>query len=559
MDLSRLRLNELVAELSSYVAELSVAKTQVQGLLDAVMAVSTGLDLDETLHQIVQAAVNLVDAEFGALGVLGGDGKLANFLTIGLDEATVASMGPLPTGHGLLGKLIADPRPLRLPSIGAHPESVGFPERHPPMRTFLGVPVRIRDTVFGNLYLTDKRGGGQFTEDDEVVVQALAAAAGIAVDNARMFEQTRQRQRWLEALTELTTDLLSGMDQDKALELVARRAVELTAADAALVLLTPDAHRDRRVVQAVVGDVDRAVLGRVISRDDPLIGDVVTSGSAMIETDLAGHRGETALAAALAGHQHSMAVTMRSGHHIAGVLLVLRGKEKAAFLDEQLPLLAFFGSQASLALELAVKQHMQRRLDVVSDRDRIGQELHENVIQRLFAVGLRLQGVIPAVGGTGARRVGESVKEIDQVIADIRTSVYDLQNAAEPQRLRGRLLDVVVQATDNTELTPTTRMHGTVDSAVPAVVAEHAVVVLTEALSNVVRHSRAHAVSVSVTADEEFDMEVADDGVGIQDGADGNGLRDMAERARSAGGSVSVSALPEGGTLVRWRVPLTGR
>jgi signal transduction histidine kinase len=559
VDLSRLRLNELVAELSSHVAELATAKSQVQGLLDAVMAVSTGLDLDETLHQIVQAAVHLVDAEYGALGVLDGDGKLANFLTIGLDEATVAGMGPLPTGHGLLGKLIADPRPLRLPRIGAHPESVGFPEHHPPMWTFLGVPVRIRDTVFGNLYLTNKRGGGWFTEDDEVVVQALAAAAGIAVDNARMFEQTRQRQRWLEALTELTTDLLSGMDQDKALALVARRAVELTAADAALVLLTPDGHRDRRVVQAVVGDVDRGVLGRVISHDDPLIGDVVASGAAVIETDLAGHRGGTALADALAGHQHSMAVTMRSGDHITGVLLVLRGKERPPFLDEQLPLLAFFGSQASLALELAVKQHMQRRLDVVSDRDRIGQELHEHVIQRLFAVGLRLQGAMPTVGDAGARRVGESVKEIDQVIAEIRTSVYDLQNAAEPQRLRGRLLDVVVQATDDTELTPTTRMHGSVDSAVPAMVAEHAVVVLTEALSNVVRHSRAHAVSVSVTADEDFDMEVADDGVGVPDGADGNGLRDMAERARSAGGSVSISALPEGGTLVRWRVPLTGR
>ncbi|HTI27298.1 MAG TPA: GAF domain-containing protein [Kutzneria sp.] len=558
MDLSRLRLNELVTELSAHVAELSTAKGQVQGLLDAVMAVSTGLDLDATLHRIVRAATELVDAEYGALGVLGSDGKLSNFVTIGIDEATVAAMGPLPTGHGILGKVIADPRPLRLPSIAAHPASVGFPERHPPMRTFLGVPVRIRDVVFGNLYLTDKR-GGRFTEDDEVVVQALAAAAGIAVDNARMFEQTRQRQRWLEALTELTTDLLSGMDQDQALELVARRAVDLTAADAALVLLTPDGRRDRRVVQAVVGDVDRAALGRVLGSDDPLIDDIVTSGAGVIETDLAGHRGETALRKELAGHQHSMAVTMRSGEHITGVLFVLRGKEKPPFVDDQLPLLAFFGSQASLALELAVKQQMQRRLDVVSDRDRIGQGLHEHVIQRLFAVGLRLQGVLPTVTGAGSRRVAESVKEIDLVIADIRKSVYDLQNAAESQPLRGRLLDLVVRATDDTELTPTTRMHGTVDSAVSAVVGEHAVVVLTEALANVVRHSHAHAVRVSVTAAEDFDMEVADDGVGVADGADGNGLRDMAERARAAGGSFSISAQPGGGTLVHWRVPLGGR
>jgi len=558
VDLSRLRLNELVAELSEHVAELATAKSQVQSLLDAVMAVSAGLDLDATLHRIVVAATELVDAEYGALGVLGPDGKLASFLTVGIDDATRATMGPLPTGHGLLGTVIAEPRPLRLPDIAAHPASVGFPEHHPPMRTFLGVPVLIRDTVFGNLYLTDKRGDSQFSADDEVVVQALAAAAGIAVDNARLFEQTRQRQRWLEALTELTTDLLSGMDQDEAMDLVARRAVELTAAGAALVLLTPAGHRDRRVVQAVVGDIDGAVLGRVISSDDELIADVVTSGAALIETDLAGNRGQSALTDALTGYQHSMAVTMRSGEHITGVLLVLRGKEQPPFLDEQLPLLEFFGSQASLALELAVKQLMKHQLDVVSDRDRIGQDLHAHVIQRLFGVGLRLQGVLPTVTGSGARAVRDSVKQIDDVIAEIRTSIYDLQGV-EPQPLRSRLLDVVVQATGETALTPTTRMHGSVDSAVPAALGEHAAVVLAEALSNVVRHSQAGSVWVSVTAAEDFDMQVADDGIGIADGAVGRGLRDMAERARAAGGVFTVSASPEGGALVHWRVPLVGR
>ncbi|QUQ64082.1 sensor histidine kinase [Kutzneria sp. CA-103260] len=559
MDLSRLRLNELVSELSEHLAELATARSQVQGLLDAVIAVSTGLDLDVTLHRIVQAAVQLVDAEYGALGVLGPDGQLASFLTIGIDDETRARMGPLPTGHGLLGKVIADPQPLRLPSIAAHSSSVGFPAHHPPMRTFLGVPVLIRDTVFGNLYLTDKR-GGRFTEDDEVVVQALAAAAGIAVDNARLFEQTRQRQRWLEALTGLTTDLLSGVDRDKAMDLVARRVADLTAASAAVVLLTPAGHHDRRVVQAAVGDIDAAVLGRVISSDDALIADVVTSGTALIETDLPGNRGQSALADALAGYQQSMAVSMRSGEHITGVLLVLRGKGQPSFVGEQLPLLEFFGSQASLALELAMKQLMRRQLDVVSDRDRIGAELHEHVIQRMFAVGLRLQGMLPTLAGAEARAVRESVKQIDDVITEVRTSIYDLQNSAEPQPLRGRLLDVVVAATGDTVLVPTTRMHGSVDSAaVPVGLGDHAVVVLTAAMSNVVRHSHAHAVRVSVTAADGFDMEVEDDGVGVHDDADGGGLRDMAERARAAGGSFSISKQAGGGTLVQWRAPLTGR
>jgi signal transduction histidine kinase len=300
-------------------------------------------------------------------------------------------------------------------------------------------------------------------------------------------------------------------------------------------------------------------LGRVIPSDDPLINDVVTSGAPVVETDLAGNRGGTALAAALAGFQHSMAVTMRSGEHISGVLVVVRGKHRTAFHDEQLPLLAFFGSQASLALEFAVKQNMQRQLDVVSERDRIGQDLHEHVIQRLFAVGLRLQGVLPTVSVAGTRAVQDSVKEIDEVIAEIRTSVYDLQSAAEPRPLRARLLDVVVDAIEGTALTPTTRMHGSVDSAVCSAVGDQAVIVLTEALSNVVRHSHAQAVRVSVTADDDFDMEVADDGVGVPKGVDGRGVRDMAESARAAGGSFTASALPDGGTVIHWRVPLTGR
>jgi two-component system, NarL family, sensor histidine kinase DevS len=559
-DLSGLRLNALIAELSEHVAELTTAKSQVQGLLDAVMAVSAGLDLDATLRRIVLAATELVDAEYGALGVLGPDGRLANFVTVGLDDEVRARMGPLPTGHGLLGTLIADPQPLRLPDLAAHPSSVGFPAHHPPMRSFLGVPVRIRDDVFGNLYLTDNRSGGTFTADDEVVVEALAAAAGIAVDNARLFEQTRLRQRALEALSELSTDLMSGMDQDAALDLVARQAVELAAADAALVLLTPRGHPDRRVVQARVGDVDDSVLGRVIRSDDPLISDVVASGVALIETDLHRNRADTALADQLSSYQHTMAATMRSGEHIAGVLLVLRGKDRPPFHEEQLPLLALFGSQASLAMELAVKQHVQRQLDLVSDRDRIGRDLHEHVIQRLFAIGLRMQGVLPTVTGTGARRLGESVRDLDEVIGEIRTSIYDLQAVpAETPRLRSRLLDVVIDATGGLDLVPTTRVRGSVDSAVPAVLGEHAVVVLGETLANVVQHSHAHSVRVSVDAGDEFAIEVVDDGIGITRDADGRGLREMAERARAAGGVFSVTALPEGGTLVRWRVPLTTR
>src|SRR6185369_10646654 len=182
---------------------------RMQGLLDAFLAVGTGLELDTTLRRLVEAAVNLVHARYGALGVLGAHGGLSRFLYVGIDEAARAEMGHLPEGKGLLGQLIADPRPLRLADLSAHEASIGFPPHHPPMRSFLGVPVRVRDAVFGNLYLTEKVGGGDFTEQDEEIVVALAAAAGVAIENARLAEEATRRERWLAATAEITA-LLSG-------------------------------------------------------------------------------------------------------------------------------------------------------------------------------------------------------------------------------------------------------------------------------------------------------------------------------------------------------------
>ncbi len=557
-DLSRLRLNELITELSAHVAELAGAKNQVQGLLDAVMAVSAGLALDATLHRIVLAATELVDAEYGALGVLGADGRLSSFVTVGIDEDTRTAMGPLPTGHGLLGTLIADPQPLRLTELASHPSSVGFPQHHPPMRTFLGVPVRIRDEVYGNLYLTDKRGGGQFTADDEVVVEALAAAAGIAVDNARLFEQATLRQRWLEAVTELTTDLMSGMDQREALELVATRAVDLAGADAALVLLTPDGRRDRRVVHAWVGDIDPSVGGREIPSDDPLIADVIAGGAPLIETDLVRNKANTVLADLLAGYQHSMAATLRSGEHIAGVLLVLRSKGRQPFAADQLPLLASFGSQASLALELAVKQTMRRQLEVVVDRDRIGRDLHDHVIQRLFGTGLGLQSVASAISDPDhRRRLKAGIAEIDDVIREIRTSIFDLQASdAVEVGLRRRLLDVVLDVTGSAAVQPTVRISGPVDTEVAPAVADHVVLVLRELLTHVVWHGDAGTTAVTVEATDRLVVEVTDNGGALDASAVASPVRDLDHRARELGGERTTVPGDESGAVVRWSWPL---
>ncbi len=221
-------------------------RERMEALLDAVIAVSSGLDLDATLRQIVHAAMELVDARYGALGVLGADGTLTRFVHAGIDEPTRERVGALPTGRGLLGVVIEDSKPLRLETLSLHPMSAGFPPHHPPMSSFLGAAVRARGEVFGRLYLTEKTTGGPFTDDDEIVVQALAGAAGVAIDNAQLYARARRREQWLQATAEITAQLLAGSDTDTALPLIASRAAELTGADWTLIALPTDTDTDNR-------------------------------------------------------------------------------------------------------------------------------------------------------------------------------------------------------------------------------------------------------------------------------------------------------------------------
>src|ERR1700719_3382281 len=206
------RLDEPLCELQGRLQAVLDTRDRMRGLLDAVVAISSGLDLESTLRRITETAVELVDATYGALGVIGSGGRLAEFIPVGLTGEEIGRIDHWPEGQGLLGLLIKDPRPLRLASISEHAESSGFPAGHPAMRSFLGVPVRVRDEGYGNLYLTNKRGGGEFTEDDEAVLLALGAAAGVAVDNARLYQAAGRSQRWMQASAEVTTALLSGTD-----------------------------------------------------------------------------------------------------------------------------------------------------------------------------------------------------------------------------------------------------------------------------------------------------------------------------------------------------------
>jgi signal transduction histidine kinase len=553
---SGLRLDELLSEVQERIAEIVETRDRMRGLLDAVLAVATGLELDTTLRRIVQAAVDLVDARYGALGVLAPNGGIARFIHVGLDEQTRARMGPLPEGKGVLGQLIIDPVPLRIRDLSEHEASVGFPEHHPPMRSFLGVPVRVRDAVFGNLYLTEKAGGGEFTADDEAVLEALAAAAGIAVQNADLYEQGRLRQLWLEAAAEIRTELLSGATEPDALRLIAQRALELAGSDATLIVLGPDVA-GRFTISAQFGAEGAGLEGRRIDGADPLLQSVVESRTPVLAH--APHELLAALGEDLPAFGPVMAVPLLSTDRVTGVLVALRRAGGEPYLPTEVPVLTSFSDQAMLALEVGEKNRAQRQLDVFADRDRIARDLHDHVIQRLFATGLRLQSTLRRSTDAEVQdRIQQAVDELDRTVREIRTAIFDLHTpvGASGTGLRRRLLDTVAEAVEGSGLSPSVRISGAVDTLVPPAVGVHAVAVVREAISNVVRHARATSLTITVEAGSDLLIEVVDDGVGIDPARARSGLRNLADRATECGGEFAAEPAPAGSRL-SWRAPLT--
>jgi len=526
-------------------------------LLEAVLAVSAGLELDETLRRIVRAAVDLVDARYGALGVLGADGMLSEFVHVGIDDTTRQLIGPLPTGHGVLGVVLEDPKPLRLPDLSRHPASVGFPADHPPMSTFLGVPIRARGEVFGRLYLTEKNTGPGFTEDDETVLQALAGAAGIAVHNARLYEEVRRRQRWLEAIGEVTTELLGASDPTEALRLIASRALELTGADYTFIAVPRDAGAAAEVTELTVAVCAGMDPDLVTGRTIPILGstlgavfaDHVPRNVVSLGFDFTDGLG-VAFGSALA-------LPLGAGESISGVLLTVRAAGSPGFDDLHFQVGSSFADQATLALQRAESQSARREMEVLADRERIARDLHDQVIQRLFAIGLGMQTTHRRVTSPAvADRLTEHIDQLQEVIHDVRTAIFNLQaDPAEAPRLRSTLGDVITELTADTALRTTVRMSGPV-SVVFGDLAEHAGAVLREAVSNVVRHAGAGELVVTISVDDNLVIDVTDNGVGIPDTVARSGLHNLAQRATDAGGSFAVRRREGGGTSLMWTAPL---
>ncbi len=556
--LPNLRLDELLDELQVRLQAILATRDRVNALFEAVIAVGTNLDIEVVLRGIVEAAVTLVDASYGAIGVVGEGGRLAEFVPVGLTEDEIARIHHWPEGRGLLGALITDPKPLRIADLGSHKLSSGFPDGHPPMRSFLGVPIRIRTEVYGNLYLTEKRDGGEFDEEDEAVLVALAAAAGVAIENARLYDEARRQQRWLTAISEVTRTLLTAAGLGDALTLITESSLRMLGADL-VVLALPTPDRLRLQIEHAAGDGSAEALGLMLPVDDSASGLVLASGERM---DLDDFRHDDRVAAVAREHMNlgpAIIVPLGPAGNVRGVLTAGRKPGAMPITPAAADMLVTFATQASIALELAEHRRQAEQVAVFEDRDRIARDLHDLVIQRLYATGISLQGTLPLIAvPEAADRVNGAVDSLDETIREIRSSIFALQvrHEGKPPGLRNRILAIADEMTGLLGFSPTLRLDGRLDAEVPDDVGEHLLSALREALSNAARHSGASSVDVTVHAGGELSLTVRDNGSGIKDVTRRSGLSNLEQRATKLGGSMRIEPATGGGTELDWRVPL---
>ncbi|MFJ7175722.1 GAF domain-containing protein [Streptomyces massasporeus] len=559
--LPQLRLDELLGELQARLDAARGTRDRVHSLLEAVLSVGRELDLEQALRSIVEAAAALVDAEYAALGVIGPDGKrLSAFHTVGVDAKQIARIGPYPEGHGILGELIRRPEPLRLAKLSGHEASYGFPAHHPPMNTFLGVPIRVRDHVFGNLYLTEKRGGQQFDEDDESVLATLAVAAGVAIDNARLYEESRLRERWLQVNAEITHTLMSGADQGGVLPLIAERAREITAS-ALSVVAVPVSGTGQLAVELALGQAADAWRGIVLPVQGTLIGEAFAQRAPVSSPDVSHDSRVSAGPPRVEGLGPAVAVPIGSGDEARGVVLLVRQSGGREFSEKETEPLQVFAAQAAVAMELAERREDAEQIALLEDRDRIARDLHDLAIQRLFATGMTLQSAGRRIqDDLVSERIDRAVDDLDETIKIIRSTIFGLRSrdSGVAPGLRSRAVRAIGEAAPLLGFAPSVRMEGLLDTHVPGRTADHVMAVLSESLTNVARHAAANRVDVVLKTDgKHISLTVTDNGVGIPDEGRRSGLTNMAERARQLGGGMELESPGGKGTRLVWHAPLT--
>ncbi|MFJ4867424.1 GAF domain-containing protein [Streptomyces sp. NPDC088757] len=490
------------------------APSRLPLLLEAVLGVGTDLELHATLQHIVDSATELTGARHGALGVVDPERRrLTDLFTTGMTEEERRRVGRLPDGTaGLTGALIRDPRPLRPDDPTADPRPSGVPEGHPETRTFLGVPIRVHTEVFGNLYLTEKR-TGRFTEEDLALLRVLASQAGIAIGNARLYETARQRERWIEGAAAVTTALLTGASVENALTTVAERARVLAAASAGVVL-QPTAEGGMEIVAASTRDDPGDLIGTTIAPGSPVLVQLLGGEPVFVEDSATDPRMTTHVRSRFGP---SMMLPLRSGGKLIGTLALPRRRGDPPYSAVDRLLASQFASQAALALVLADARHDRERLAVYEDRDRIARDLHDLVVQRLFATEMMLESTRrrAAESSEESTLLGRAVDELDSTIQEVRTAIFALQQppADAPTTFRGRVLRETGGAAALLGFQPSVHFSGAVDALVDEETGGRLLGVLRGALAAAHRRSGIGAITVGVTAgDGGVRLRIEDDG-----------------------------------------------
>jgi signal transduction histidine kinase len=553
----------LVGRMHAQLDELLAARDQMEQLLRVFVEIGVDLgDIDATLHRIIASARELTSAPYGAVALRDSEGELLEFVHEGIDTDAVRLIGHLPVGKGVLSLSLLDVPALRMRDLTSHPASVGFPEHHPPMRAFLAVPITIRGTVMGNLYLAHDDPEREFSESDEVSARALAFAAAVAIDNARMFERERLSLKWMEASREITTALLSTAGaHDRPLQLIAERARVLTNAEQAIVLVPADAYlpddeTGTLVVSAAVGVHADEVLGQEVPVDGSTSGEVFRTGKPLITESFR----YPIQAFTDVGQRPAIVMPLRADDQVAGVIAVARGADQPPFDESYLDLVSDFATHAAIALVVASGREDAHQLTILAERERIAHDLHDHVIQRLFAAGMDLQGTLArARSPEVAERLNRTLDDLQTIIEEIRSTIFQLKSPlGKGADFRQRIQRVVADLTEDRDIVTTMRIQGPM-TAVGGELAEHAEAVTAEAVSNALRHSGASRLTVEIGAADMFTLEISDNGCGIPaDNARRSGLANMKHRAEQLGGSCEITPGPQGGTRVHWTAPLTG-
>lgn len=554
-DIPKLELDQLIDQLVERAQDVKRVQGRLRALLRAIETVTGDLALEVVLRNVVESAVELAHAQYGALGVIGPDGGLEQFIHIGIDDETARLIGNLPQGKGLLGALITDPQPIRLRHMKDDARSTGFPPNHPPMESFLGVPIHVRDEVFGNLYLSNSE-RGEFGPEDEELVVALALAAGTAISNARLYDESQMQHRWLEASLEIGNQLLSPTGEDP-LRLVARRAIDVADADVVSIGLTT-AEGDAFVVEEAFGLHADDLVGRRFPLAGSLAERVLASDEPLLTSNASDPDLPRSYLSSVIEIGPLMVLPLRGGSDKRGVLSVLRVRGRRAFTMRELNMAASFAAHASVALELSESRAAEQRLLLLEDRDRIAMDLHDHVIQELFSIGLSLEGAATALGRENpvSGRIRQRVEDIDRTIRRIRTSIFELRGAlATPSEgLRQRILEVVSELTPALGFAPHVAFAGLLDVPLPDGLAEDALACVRESLTNVAKHARATSTTVDVAlAGDTLVITVGDNGSGIGDVTRHSGTANLQARAQKWSGTFELVPGASGGTTATWR------